>query len=594
MASSLIIGTIGIPWLGALLVWTIGDRRPRWQHGVAAVTSLVASGAALLLLLPANWGATDTVEISLPLGPFIGDLTFIADSLAVYLAAIATCIGSLTIIFSAGYMTKAAQLGRYYALILIFIGSMCGLVLSGNLLYLFLFWEATAFCSYALISFHNDDPKAVAAGIKALIVTQIGGAGLLIGIITAAAYLPDLQVRTLLAAAGALPREVMAIVAFGFLLAAIAKSAQVPLHIWLPDAMEAPTPVSALIHAATMVNAGVYLLARFYPAFAQVQSWTVTVIVLGVTSALLAALLATTANDLKRILAYSTVSQLGFMVAGVGMGALFESQFYLFSHALFKALLFLGAGAIIHELGTRDIHRMGNVWQRMPVVAIPFLIGAAALVGLPLFNGFWSKELLLEYALEHYSASVYPLLVAGAGITAFYAARMSRLVFFSPEKIGSPIEKDHVSNFMTGPLIILATGVSLAWILAEPFANWMQATMPYHALLLFPGGGIDSLISTHTALSPSTAIVLAVSAIGLVLGWRAGQKHADEEVRSPIRNGIESAGAFFNESADAVAGATRASAALLQKSQTGQLNWNLAGIVLGLIALLLLVLQGVL
>ena len=188
----------------------------------------------------------------------------------------------------------------------------------------------------------------------------------------------------LLAAFGDLPSGMLAVVAFGFLLAAMAKSAQFPLHIWLPDAMEAPTPVSALIHAATMVNAGVYLLARFYPAFAGVAGWTTTVIIVGLASVLLAGLLATTCHDLKRTLAYSTVSQLGFMVTGVGLGAIFESQFYLLSHALFKALLFLGAGAIIHHAGTRDMRRMGGLWGQMRAVAVPFLIGAAALMGLPL------------------------------------------------------------------------------------------------------------------------------------------------------------------------------------------------------------------
>lgn len=594
MASSLLIAAIVVPWIGAILVWLIGDRHSRWQHLVASLAGLIAAVSSLLLLLPVNWGATHIATLSLPFGPFIGEMTFIADSLAVFLAVIATVVGSLTILFSVGYMAGEAQLGRYYSLVLIFIGSMCGLVLSGNLLFLFLFWEATAFCSYALISFYNDDPKAVAAGIKALIITQLGGAGLLIGIIVAAAYLPDLQISTLLTAAPDLPQTVIALVAFGFLLAAIAKSAQVPLHIWLPDAMEAPTPVSALIHAATMVNAGVYLLARFYPAFVNVPAWTTTVIIVGIASALLAALLATTCNDLKRVLAFSTVSQLGYMVAGVGIGALFESQFYLFSHALFKALLFLGAGAIIHELGTRDIRRMGGIWRRLPQVAIPFLIGAAALVGLPLFNGFWSKELLLETALEHNPYTVYPLLVLGAAITAFYTARMCRMVFFNQTQVERPIHDFHPSQYMTVPLFILAAGVCFAWLLAEPFATWMMDTMPYHTPFILAEKTIESLISVQTALSVSTLLVLSATSVGLVLGWRAGRVSPLDAMPSHLANSINSFGDFFNESAGLIANVTRSSAALLQKTQTGQLNWNVAGIVLGLIALLLLVLQGVL
>ena len=622
MAPSLILIAIGAPWVGALLVWLIGDRRPRAQHVLAAVAALVAAGAALLLLPAARWQTTADAMLRLPFGPFIGDLTFVADSLAVFLAVIATSIGSLTVIFSAGYMAGEAQLGRYYALVLAFIGAMCGLVFSGNLLFLFLFWEVTAFCSYALISFYNDDPRAVAAGIKALIITQLGGVGLLVGILVASAYLPDLQVSTLLAAFGDLPSGMLAVVAFGFLLAAMAKSAQFPLHIWLPDAMEAPTPVSALIHAATMVNAGVYLLARFYPAFAGVNGWTTAVVVVGLASVLLAGLLATTCHDLKRTLAYSTVSQLGYMVTGVGLGAIFESQFYLFSHALFKALLFLGAGAIIHHVGTRDMRRMGGLWSGMRAVAVPFLIGAAALMGLPLFNGFWSKEILLETALER-SPWVYAALVLGAALTAFYVARMCWLVFFrAPEAQGSrgageqrgqahaplatrlasedadsaiqhsPLANRQSPPAMLLPLYVLAIGACFAWLLAEPFAVWMQATLPFHTAYLLPHWPVEELISGHTAASLSTAVVLTATLLGVLL-WAWTARTSQPGRGATLRRAISGTEALFNDSAAAVANATRGTAAALQRTQTGQLNWNLAGLTLLAVAMLLLVLLGV-
>ena len=606
MASSLILIAIGAPWVGALLVWLVGDQRPRWQHGLAAVAALVGAAAALLLLPAARWQTTTDVALSLPFGPFIGDLTFVADSLAVYLAVIATSIGSLTVIFSAGYMAGEAQLGRYYALVLAFIGAMCGLVFSGNLLFLFLFWEVTALCSYALISFYNDDPRAVSAGLKALIITQLGGVGLLVGILVASAYLPDLQVSTLLAAFGDVPAGMLAVVAFGFLLAAMAKSAQFPLHIWLPDAMEAPTPVSALIHAATMVNAGVYLLARFYPAFAGVAGWTTTVIIVGLASVLLAGLLATTCHDLKRTLAYSTVSQLGFMVTGVGLGAIFESQFYLLSHALFKALLFLGAGAIIHHAGTRDMRRMGGLWGQMRAVAVPFLIGAAALMGLPFFNGFWSKEILLETALER-SPFVYLVLVLGAALTAFYVVRMCWLVFFRAEAQGSrgageqgdqeaaaqrALHATRHSPLATlVPLYILAVGVCLGWLAAEPLARWMQATLPFHTAHLLPHWPVEELISTHTAASLSTGIVLTATLLSVLL-WVWAARTSRPGRGAALTRAIGGAEALFNDSADAVAGATRGTAALLQRTQTGQLNWNLAGLALLAVAMLLIVLLG--
>ena len=598
MAPSLILTAIGAPWVGALLVWLVGDRRPRWQHGLAAVAALVGAAAALLLLPAARWQTTTDVALTLPFGPFIGDLTFVADSLAVYLAVIATTIGSLTVIFSAGYMAGEAQLGRYYALVLAFIGAMCGLVFSGNLLFLFLFWEVTALCSYALISFYNDDPRAVSAGLKALIITQLGGVGLLVGILVASAYLPNLQVSTLLASFGDVPAGMLAVVAFGFLLAAMAKSAQVPLHIWLPDAMEAPTPVSALIHAATMVNAGVYLLARFYPAFAGVAGWTTAVIGVGLASVLLAGLLATTCHDLKRTLAYSTVSQLGFMVTGVGLGAIFESQFYLLSHAIFKALLFLGAGAIIHHVGTRDMRRMGGLWGQMRPVAVPFLIGAAALMGLPFFNGFWSKEILLETALER-SPFVYLALVLGAALTAFYVARMCWLVFFRAAAQGgqevaashAPHTTRHTPHAMLAPLYVLAVGACLGWLVAEPFAGWMQATLPFHTAYLLPHWPVADLVSTHTAASLSTGIVLTATLLSVLL-WAWSARTSQPGRGAALTRAIGGAEALFNDSADAVAGATRGTAALLQRTQTGQLNWNLAGLALLAVAMLLLVLLG--
>ena len=219
-------------------------------------------------------------------------------------------------------------------------------------------------------------------------------------------------------------------IAFSFLIAAAAKSAQFPFHTWLPDAMEAPTPVSALIHAATMVNAGIYLLARFYPAFEAVPGWRTAVILVGLISALIAALSALIATDLKRVLAYSTVSQLGYMVYAIGAGGVLASQFHLLSHAVFKALLFLAAGSVIHSVGTRDLRRMGGLGGRMPFVRNVFIIGALALAGVPILNGFWSKELILEIGLENSPVWMHVSMLVGVGLTAFYTFRMVWLVFF--------------------------------------------------------------------------------------------------------------------------------------------------------------------
>jgi NADH-quinone oxidoreductase subunit L len=371
MATWLVWMVIGVPWLGALLVWTLGDGRPRAQHSAAAIFA-VAGGAAALLLLPF---VGETAVVRVPIGGIFGDFTLVANGLGVFLAAVAAVVGSLAVIFSGSYMHNAAQLGRYYALVLLFIGAMAGLVLAGGFLFLFLFWEITAFCSYALISFHNDDPKAVRGGVKALLITQVGGVGLLGLALLAYGYLGSYEIDQFLAQAQSLPAAALSLAAFGALAAAAAKSAQVPFHTWLPDAMEAPSPVSALIHAATMVNAGVYLLVRLYPAFAPVPGWTTAVMIVGLLSALLAAFMALVATDLKRVLAYSTISQLGYMVYAIGVGGLFASQFHLLSHALFKALLFLSAGAVIHAAATRDMRQMGGLGVRMPFVRAVFLVG---------------------------------------------------------------------------------------------------------------------------------------------------------------------------------------------------------------------------
>ena len=577
MVSWLLILVICLPWLGALAVWIARDSRPRWQHSLA-VSFAVAAGLASLALLPL---ATDQVVLSLPVGGIFGDFTFVPDGLGVLLATIATVVGGLAVIFSVDYMRGEEQLGRYYALVLIFIGAMAGLVLAGSLLLLFLFWEMTAFCSYALISFHNDDPKAVAGGIKALIITQIGGVGLLAGALIAYAYLGSYQISAFLAEAGTLPAGVLAVIGFGYLAAAVAKSAQVPLHTWLPDAMEAPTPVTALIHAATMVNAGVYLLARFYPALAPVPGWTTAVIIIGLLSALLAALLAITAFDLKRTLAYSTISQLGYMFYAVGVGAIFASQFHLFSHALFKGLLFLSAGAVIHAVGTRDMRQMGGLGRQMPFVRAVFIIGALALAGIPITNGFFSKELLLEDGLLLGPLWAYVLMLLGAGLTGLYTARMVDMVFFG-RAAAAAAESEHDGwRMMRLSLSLLALGTLLSWLLAGPLSAMMARTLPFHDLTSMETWAL--VVELFTA--PSTWLALAVIALGITL-WLVRERL--EFLRRPYR-ALEKASQKelgFEWPNQELVRLVQSLAAAFCRTQTGQLNWNVAGIAGGLVLLL--------
>jgi NADH-quinone oxidoreductase subunit L len=581
MVPWLIVLVIGLPWLGALFVWLSGDERPSLQHGTAVIFS-VAAGIAALVLIPFT---SDAVALRIPVGGVFGDLTFVADGLGVFLTAVASVIGSLAVIFSVDYMRGAAQLGRYYTLVLLFIGTMSGLALNGSLFFLFLFWEITALCSYALISFHNDDPKAVAGGVKALIITQLGGIGLLLGTLAARAYLPDYQISTLLAQAETLPPGVLSFIAFGFLLAAVAKSAQVPLHTWLPDAMEAPTPVSALIHAATMVNAGVYLLARFYPIFESVIGWKTAVTTIGCLTALLAAFMALVATDLKRVLAYSTVSQLGYMVYAIGVGGVFASQFHLFSHAVFKAQLFLGAGAIIHALGTRDMRQMGGLWTRMPFVARTFVIGAAALVGLPLLNGFWSKELVLEVGLEHGPFWAYLGMLLGAGITALYTFRMIWLVFF-----GQPRGQWHAHPAATASRIALAPlalGTLTTWLIVGNFGHWLEESLPFHHLHIASTGHFISAIS----LNPATWLALGVVALGLAAWqWRDRLNGLTDRLQGAAQFAADGFG--FEWINRQVVSLVQGTAVALRKTQTGQLNWNIFGIVAGLVIVLVILVRG--
>jgi len=581
MAATLLILTIAIPWAGALVVWLIGDARPRAQHAAAVAFALLA-GAAAVALLPSS---SSQILVNLPVGGAFGDFTFAADGLGVFLAVVATVVGSLAVIFSVDYMRGEHQLGRYYALVLFFIGAMVGLVLTTNILLIFFFWEITALCSYALISFHNDDPKAVAGGMKALIITQFGGVGLLLGGLMIFSYTGSFDLRDFLAQASSIPSTALAVMAFGFLAAAAAKSAQFPFQTWLPDAMEAPTPISALIHAATMVNAGVYLLARFYPAFAGVPGWRTAVMLVGMLSALLAAVMAMVATDLKRVLAYSTVSQLGYMVYAVGAGGLFASQFHLMSHSVFKALLFLGAGAVIHSVGTRDMRKMGGLRVEMPFTRTVFVIGSLALAGLPILNGFWSKELVLESGLTGGPLWMWLVMVLVAGLTACYTFRMVWMVFYGEGKASRHVHEAGVA--MKLALAPLALGTLLTWLLAGPFSALLQNTLPAHEI---EAHGTLAILE-EVALAPATLIALAVIALGLVAWWQ----------RKALR-GLVNEFAWLAQAARSSFGfewinrgivqVTQQGAERLRATQTGMISWNILGLAIGLVVVLVILLAG--
>ncbi|MGB8980570.1 MAG: NADH-quinone oxidoreductase subunit L [Anaerolineales bacterium] len=580
MAEILVLLVVVLPWLGALAVWLAGNQRPRLQHTLAVLSSVLTAAVSLALFL----FASSEPLIQIPFGKAFGVLTFVPDGLAVTLTAIAAVIGSLAVIFSVDYMHGEAQLGRYYFLVLFFIGAMTGLVLSGNLLFTFFFWEITALCSYGLISFYNDDPKAVAGGIKALIITQVGGVGLLVGTLIAFVNLGSFQISDFLGKAASIPAAALSLIAFSFLIAAAAKSAQFPFQTWLPDAMEAPTPVSALIHAATMVNAGIYLLARFYPAFESVPGWTTSVLLVGLVSAVISAISALIATDLKRVLAYSTVSQLGYMVYAIGAGGVLASQFHLLSHAVFKALLFLAAGSVIHSVGTRDLRRMGGLGWRMPFVRNVFIVGGLALAGVPIMNGFWSKELILEVGLEHSPFWAYALMLAGAGLTAFYSFRMVWLVFFGKERESLHVHR--AGSAMRIALALLAGGTFVTWLLFGQLNGLLASTLPFHE---FEHETTLELVRVILS-APATWFALLIVGIGFAISWvRArGFRLFGGAWLNPLVDtsfGLEPVNGFVVRTVYKIA-------ERFSLTQTGELNWNILGIISALLVVLVVLWFG--
>jgi NADH-quinone oxidoreductase subunit L len=581
MAAWFVTLVIAVPWLGALCLWAIGDKKPARLHGLASAFAVLGGLVSLGLI----WFIGAEPVVSIPMGSVFGEFTLVPNGLGVTLTLIAAIIGGLAVIFSNDYMRGEAQLNRYYALTLLFIGAMIGLVLSGSLLFMFFFWEITAFCSYALISFHNDDPKAVAGGIKALVITSLGGIGLLASAILSYTYLGSYQLNTFLGQAGSLPGPTLAFIAFGCLAAAAAKSAQVPFQTWLPDAMEAPTPISALIHAATMVNAGVYLLAVFYPAFEAVPGWKISVVVVGLLSALLAALMALFCTDLKRTLAYSTISQLGYMVYAIGIGGFFASQFHLLSHSVFKALLFLGAGAVIHAAGTRDMRQLGGLGRHMPFVRGVFVIGALALAGLPITNGFFSKELVLENGLAGGPAWAYAGMLLVAGLTGLYTLRMVMLVFYGPPRAELKVHDAPAAMRIT--LFVLAALTLTTWLLAGPLDHILAESLPYYDLQPESTAAIVAEILTSASTWITVAFVLLVASIWF---WRERLGSLARRL-APLVDFINGGFGFEKVNNQIVRLTTRA-ASSLQVTQTGLLSWNVVAIVAGLILLLAIISWG--
>ena len=466
------------------------------------------------------------------------DLGWILDPLSAVMLVMVCFVGLLIFIYSVGYMAHDENFTRFFCFLSLFAGGMLGVVISNSILLLFMSWEIVGLTSYLLIGFWYHKPSAAAAAKKAFVTTRVGDIFFFLGIVWlfsqtgtllfynhGAGSLEGLALNNMLAQHAAF--GITAAGAIGLLIfcGAVGKSGQFPLHVWLPDAMEGPTPVSALIHAATMVAAGVYLIARVYPLMAAglplthtpagmpvtgalaVVAWT------GAFTAVFAALIAIGQNDIKRVLAYSTVSQLGYMMAGLGLGGVAVGMFHLITHAFFKSLLFLGAGSVIHgSHDEQDIRKMGGLWRKMPVTFLTYSAGMLALCGFPLFfSGFWSKDGILEAAHSSVLKGPYLLLVFGAVLTAFYMMRQVSYAFFGRQRgHHEPHESPQVMTVPLGILAFFAVALGAlgtpAWPWFRSFLNGQAASFDLHG---FAEPGLIPLMLT------SSLMVF----IGLGLGW---------------------------------------------------------------------------
>ncbi len=392
-------------------------------------------------------------------GDFEVEIAFLVDPLTAMLLLVVSTVGFLVHVYSIGYMDGDRGLWRFFAYLNLFMFSMLLLILADNFLLLYVGWEAVGLCSYLLIGFWYKKPSAAGAAKKAFVVNRIGDLGFGLGVAMIWVNLGTLSFHEVFERIGTLDETTITIIALLLFAGAVGKSAQFPLHVWLPDAMEGPTPVSALIHAATMVNAGVYMVARSNPIFAEAPVAMMTVATIGTFTAIFAAAIALTQNDIKKVLAYSTVSQLAYMFLALGVGAWVSAIFHLVAHGFFKGLLFMGSGSVIHgAAGEQDMRFMGNLRKPMRWTYITMVIGSLALAGIPLFAGFFSKDEILAVTFNHGYFVFYVVGVTVALMTAFYTFRMVFMTFWG-EWRGPRAVWDHIHESaptMVAPLVILA------------------------------------------------------------------------------------------------------------------------------------------
>ncbi len=454
-----------------------------------------------------------------PVGGLAVDAGFLVDPLSVTMALFITGVGLFIHLYSIGYMADDERFGTFFAYLNLFAFSMLVLVLGDNLLVTFAGWEGVGACSYLLISFWYSDEANAAAGKKAFVTNRVGDWGFMVAIFTAFAATGTVGYLDLFEAAGDLSATTATAITLLLFVGAAGKSAQFPLHLWLPDAMAGPTPVSALIHAATMVTAGVYLLVRVNPILVTADAWAPGLIAwIGAVTALLAAAVAVAQTDIKKVLAYSTVSQLGYMVLAVGTGAYVAAIFHMVTHAFFKALLFLGAGSVIHANdGDQDMRSYGGLAKLMPITASTFVVGWLAIAGVPPFSGFWSKDEILAYAFDDHPG-LWAVGFVTAVLTAFYMSRLVLLTFFGSGRYGSERHPHECPPVMTVPLMVLSGAALVGGGLNLPFStdlhflgHWLEPSLFGNEAHLSLGVGAQWLLAGAAVVGAAAGIGAAVA-----------------------------------------------------------------------------------
>jgi NADH-quinone oxidoreductase subunit L len=532
-----------LPLAGFLVLLVLGRRLGEpgagWLATVLCAGSFVTTLVVFAGLLDRSAENRRFVQILfawVPVGDLRVDVGFLADPLSITMALFVTGVGALIHLYAIGYMHGDPGFPRFFVYLNLFIFSMLMLVLGNNLLITFLGWEGVGACSYFLISFWFSDEANATAGKKAFITNRVGDWGFMLAIFLSFATVGTIDYLGLNARMGNVAAVTATAIGLLLFVGAVGKSAQIPLFIWLPDAMAGPTPVSALIHAATMVTAGVFLMTRVNPILAQGYDWVPDVIAwFGVITALVAATIAISQNDIKKVLAYSTISQLGYMFLAVGVGAYVAAIFHMVMHAFFKALLFLGSGSVIHGIhDEQDMRRMGALRKLMPITAVTFIVGWLSIAGVPPFSGFWSKDEILLSAWASGGAQGKALWAIGlvtALITAYYMSRQVFMVFYGDERWNEPAAEGggagreaaeahevhpHESPWlMTVPLVVLAVLSTVGGAINLPFsedteflARWLEPVVGANELQ------VDVTTGTKWAL---VAVAVAAALIGILV-----------------------------------------------------------------------------